>query len=110
MADTRVPPCRALLTPVRSVGWTGFLACGRRVVTRREETRRAPPDVLIIGYKMPDPLPRRAGDRPRRKGAEPAYVVSGAACVVSVLAAVLFLAGTGGRIVEADDRTGENLR
>lgn len=31
-----------------------------------------------------------------------------AACVVSVLAAVLFLAGTGSRIVEADDRTGKN--
>ncbi|OSP42806.1 hypothetical protein B7767_13610 [Streptomyces sp. 13-12-16] len=35
-------------------------------------------------------------------------VVSGAARVVSVLAAVLFTAGTGSRIVEADDRTGEN--
>lgn len=34
--------------------------------------------------------------------------VFGAACVVSVLAAALFLAGTGSRIVEADDRTGEN--
>lgn len=34
--------------------------------------------------------------------------VFGAARVVSVLAAVLFTAGTGGRIVEADDRTGEN--
>ncbi|MFD7684879.1 hypothetical protein [Streptomyces sp. NPDC059781] len=34
--------------------------------------------------------------------------VLGAARVVSVLAAVLFLAGTVSRIVEADDRTGEN--
>ncbi|MFI1417680.1 hypothetical protein ACH4VX_06755 [Streptomyces sp. NPDC020731] len=34
--------------------------------------------------------------------------VFGAACVVSVLAAVLFLAGTGSRIVEADDRTSRN--
>ncbi|MGW4025639.1 hypothetical protein [Streptomyces sp. NPDC005009] len=34
--------------------------------------------------------------------------VFGVACVVSVLSAVLFLAGTGSRIVEADDRTGEN--
>jgi hypothetical protein len=34
--------------------------------------------------------------------------VFGVACVVSVLAAVLFLAGTGSRIVKADDRTGES--
>ncbi|MFE2279577.1 hypothetical protein ACFXAE_20535 [Streptomyces sp. NPDC059454] len=34
--------------------------------------------------------------------------VFGAACVVSVLAAVLFLAGTGSRIVEAEDHAGKN--
>jgi len=36
--------------------------------------------------------------------------VFGMACVVAVLAAVLFLAGTISRMVRTDDRTGESSR
>ncbi|MET8115614.1 hypothetical protein ABZT29_24445 [Streptomyces prasinus] len=36
----------------------------RRVMTRREEMRQSPPDVLITNYKMLDLLLQRAEDRP----------------------------------------------
>lgn len=47
----------------------------RRVMTRREEMRQSPPDVLITNYKMLDLLLQRAEDRPLWEGADPAYVV-----------------------------------
>ncbi|MCT2590732.1 DEAD/DEAH box helicase [Streptomyces sp. N2-109] len=47
----------------------------RRVLTRREEMRISPPDVLVTNYKMLDLLLQRAEDRPLWEGAEPAYVV-----------------------------------
>ncbi|MEU7185246.1 DEAD/DEAH box helicase [Streptomyces sp. NPDC045369] len=47
----------------------------RRVMTRREEMRVAPPDVLITNYKMLDLLLQRGEDRGLWEGAEPAFVV-----------------------------------
>ncbi|MER7967463.1 DEAD/DEAH box helicase [Streptomyces sp. NPDC096080] len=47
----------------------------RRVMTRREEMRLSPPDVLITNYKMLDLLLQRGEDRTLWEGAEPAYVV-----------------------------------
>ncbi|MEU9914754.1 DEAD/DEAH box helicase [Streptomyces sp. NPDC051001] len=47
----------------------------RRVMTRREEMRLSPPDVLITNYKMLDLLLQRGEDRSLWEGAEPAYVV-----------------------------------
>ncbi|RDS67244.1 DEAD/DEAH box helicase [Streptomyces sp. M7] len=47
----------------------------RRVMTRREEMRLSPPDVLITNYKMLDLLLQRGEDRGLWEGAEPAYVV-----------------------------------
>lgn len=47
----------------------------RRVMTRREEMRQSPPDVLITNYKMLDLLLQRAEDRPLWEDADPAYVV-----------------------------------
>ncbi|MGK5639627.1 DEAD/DEAH box helicase [Streptomyces sp. URMC 126] len=47
----------------------------RRVMTRREEMRVSPPDVLITNYKMLDLLLQRGEDRSLWEGAEPAYVV-----------------------------------
>ncbi|MDG5804054.1 DEAD/DEAH box helicase [Streptomyces ossamyceticus] len=47
----------------------------RRVMTRREEMRLSPPDVLITNYKMLDLLLQRGEDRALWEGAEPAYVV-----------------------------------
>ncbi|MGW2293129.1 DEAD/DEAH box helicase [Streptomyces violaceorubidus] len=47
----------------------------RRVMTRREEMRVSPPDVLITNYKMLDLLLQRGEDRSLWDGAEPAYVV-----------------------------------
>jgi hypothetical protein len=47
----------------------------RRVMTRREEMRVSPPDVLITNYKMLDLLLQRGEDRTLWDGAEPAYVV-----------------------------------
>ncbi|WP_328506487.1 DEAD/DEAH box helicase [Streptomyces sp. NBC_00391] len=47
----------------------------RRVMTRREEMRQSPPDVLVTNYKMLDLLLQRAEDRPLWEGAEIAYVV-----------------------------------
>ncbi|MEU2346095.1 DEAD/DEAH box helicase [Streptomyces sp. NPDC013082] len=47
----------------------------RRVMTRREEMRVSPPDVLITNYKMLDLLLQRGEDRNLWEGAEPAYVV-----------------------------------
>ncbi|MER5359652.1 DEAD/DEAH box helicase [Streptomyces sp. NPDC002785] len=47
----------------------------RRVMTRREEMRRTPPDVLITNYKMLDLLLQRAEDRPLWEGADLTYVV-----------------------------------
>ncbi|MER5182658.1 DEAD/DEAH box helicase [Streptomyces sp. NPDC002896] len=47
----------------------------RRVMTRREEMRQSPPDVLITNYKMLDLLLQRAEDRSLWEGADVAYVV-----------------------------------
>ncbi|PWI08095.1 RNA helicase [Streptomyces sp. NWU339] len=47
----------------------------RRVLTRREEMRQSPPDVLITNYKMLDLLLQRGEDRPLWEDAEIAYVV-----------------------------------
>ncbi len=47
----------------------------RRVMTRREEMRQSPPDVLITNYKMLDLLLQRAEDRPLWERAAPACVV-----------------------------------
>ncbi|MFJ8190240.1 DEAD/DEAH box helicase [Streptomyces sp. NPDC096094] len=47
----------------------------RRVLTRREEMRVSPPDVLITNYKMLDLLLQRGEDRPLWQDAEIAYVV-----------------------------------
>ncbi|WP_413801404.1 DEAD/DEAH box helicase [Streptomyces iranensis] len=47
----------------------------RRVMTRREEMRTSPPDVLITNYKMLDLLLQRAEDRPLWERAAIAYVV-----------------------------------
>ncbi|MFI1069897.1 DEAD/DEAH box helicase [Streptomyces puniciscabiei] len=47
----------------------------RRVMTRREEMRISPPDVLITNYKMLDLLLQRGEDRPLWEGADIAYVV-----------------------------------
>ncbi|MFD3452885.1 DEAD/DEAH box helicase [Streptomyces sp. NPDC058691] len=47
----------------------------RRVMTRREEMRQSPPDVLITNYKMLDLLLQRAEDRSLWEGADPAHVV-----------------------------------
>ncbi|GLW48134.1 helicase [Streptomyces sp. NBRC 14336] len=47
----------------------------RRVMTRREEMRLTPPDVLITNYKMLDLLLQRGEDRTLWEGSEPAYVV-----------------------------------
>ncbi|MDT0442868.1 DEAD/DEAH box helicase [Streptomyces johnsoniae] len=47
----------------------------RRVMTRREEMRASPPDVLITNYKMLDLLLQRGADRSLWEGADPAYVV-----------------------------------
>src|SRR5205814_10335538 len=46
-----------------------------RVMTKRSEMRRTPPDVLITNYKMLDLLLQRADDLPLWEGAAPAYVV-----------------------------------
>ncbi|MFI8993821.1 DEAD/DEAH box helicase [Streptomyces sp. NPDC053542] len=47
----------------------------RRVMTRREEIRVSPPDVLITNYKMLDLLLQRGEDRVLWDGADIAYVV-----------------------------------
>ncbi|OEU96556.1 DEAD/DEAH box helicase [Streptomyces oceani] len=47
----------------------------RRVMTRREEMRLTPPDVLITNYKMLDLLLQRAEDRPLWADADLAHVV-----------------------------------
>ncbi|MFD6467181.1 DEAD/DEAH box helicase [Streptomyces goshikiensis] len=47
----------------------------RRVMTRREEMRVTPPDVLITNYKMLDLLLQRGEDRSLWEGADLAYVV-----------------------------------
>ncbi|WP_320777933.1 DEAD/DEAH box helicase [Streptomyces sp. CRN 30] len=47
----------------------------RRVLTRREEMRQSPPDVLVTNYKMLDLLLQRGEDRALWEGAEVAYVV-----------------------------------
>ncbi|MFJ9843661.1 DEAD/DEAH box helicase [Kitasatospora sp. NPDC101155] len=47
----------------------------RRVMTRREEMRVSPPDVLITNYKMLDLLLQRGEDRPLWEGAEITHVV-----------------------------------
>ncbi|MFJ9647473.1 DEAD/DEAH box helicase [Streptomyces sp. NPDC101206] len=47
----------------------------RRVMTRREEMRVSPPDVLITNYKMLDLLLQRGEDRSLWEGADLAYVV-----------------------------------
>ncbi|MFD8973670.1 DEAD/DEAH box helicase [Streptomyces sp. NPDC059593] len=47
----------------------------RRVMTRREEMRISPPDVLITNYKMLDLLLQRGEDRSLWEGADLAYVV-----------------------------------
>jgi len=46
-----------------------------RVMTKRSEIRRTPPDILITNYKMLDLLLQRAEDLPLWEGADPAYVV-----------------------------------
>lgn len=46
-----------------------------RVMVKRSEMRRTPPDILITNYKMLDLLLQRADDLPLWEGAEPAYVV-----------------------------------
>ncbi|MFD8864050.1 DEAD/DEAH box helicase [Streptomyces sp. NPDC059590] len=47
----------------------------RRVMTRREEMRASPPDVLITNYKMLDLLLQRGEDRSLWEGADLTYVV-----------------------------------
>ncbi|MGA5411669.1 DEAD/DEAH box helicase [Streptomyces lavendulocolor] len=47
----------------------------RRVMTRREEMRVSPPDVLITNYKMLDLLLQRGEDRSLWEGADLTYVV-----------------------------------
>jgi replicative superfamily II helicase len=47
----------------------------RRVMTRREDMRASPPDVLITNYKMLDLLLQRAEDRRLWDGADLAHVV-----------------------------------
>ncbi|WP_327332207.1 DEAD/DEAH box helicase [Streptomyces anulatus] len=47
----------------------------RRVMTRREEMRLTPPDVLITNYKMLDLLLQRGEDRPLWENADLTYVV-----------------------------------
>ncbi|MFI1488753.1 DEAD/DEAH box helicase [Streptomyces sp. NPDC020747] len=47
----------------------------RRVMTRREEMRQAPPDVLVTNYKMLDLLLQRGEDQPLWEGADIAHVV-----------------------------------
>ncbi|MFF2785310.1 DEAD/DEAH box helicase [Streptomyces sp. NPDC058049] len=47
----------------------------RRVMTRREEMRVTPPDVLITNYKMLDLLLQRGEDRSLWEGADLSYVV-----------------------------------
>lgn len=47
----------------------------RRVMTRREEMRLTPPDVLITNYKMLDLLLQRGEDRSLWEGADLAHVV-----------------------------------
>ncbi|MFE3861745.1 DEAD/DEAH box helicase [Streptomyces goshikiensis] len=47
----------------------------RRVMTRREEMRVTPPDVLITNYKMLDLLLQRGEDRPLWEDADLTYVV-----------------------------------
>ncbi|MEU7580583.1 DEAD/DEAH box helicase [Streptomyces sp. NPDC041068] len=47
----------------------------RRVLTRREEMRVSPPDVLITNYKMLDLLLQRGEDRPLWEGTDITYVV-----------------------------------
>ncbi|MEV7568630.1 DEAD/DEAH box helicase [Streptomyces tanashiensis] len=47
----------------------------RRVMTRREEMRMSPPDVLITNYKMLDLLLQRGEDLPLWQDAEITYVV-----------------------------------
>ncbi|MEU6555045.1 DEAD/DEAH box helicase [Streptomyces sp. NPDC046915] len=47
----------------------------RRVMTRREEMRASPPDVLVTNYKMLDLLLQRGEDRPLWEGADITYVV-----------------------------------
>ena len=47
----------------------------RRVLTRREDMRRTPPDILITNYKMLDLLLQRAEDRPLWQDSDLAYVV-----------------------------------
>ncbi|MBD0417913.1 DEAD/DEAH box helicase [Streptomyces sp. TRM S81-3] len=47
----------------------------QRVMTRREEMRAAPPDVLITNYKMLDLLLQRGEDRALWQGADVTYVV-----------------------------------
>ncbi|MEO3748400.1 DEAD/DEAH box helicase [Plantactinospora sp. B5E13] len=46
-----------------------------RVLTKRSEMRRNPPDILITNYKMLDLLLQRADDLPLWENAAPAYVV-----------------------------------
>ncbi|MER6590364.1 DEAD/DEAH box helicase [Micromonospora purpureochromogenes] len=46
-----------------------------RVMVKRSEMRRTPPDILITNYKMLDLLLQRADDLPLWEGAEPTYVV-----------------------------------
>ncbi|GAA2288625.1 DEAD/DEAH box helicase [Streptomyces kunmingensis] len=47
----------------------------RRVMTRREEMRISPPDVLVTNYKMLDLLLQRGEDQPLWQDADIAYVV-----------------------------------
>ncbi|MET9398446.1 DEAD/DEAH box helicase [Kitasatospora sp. NPDC002965] len=47
----------------------------RRVMTRREDMRRTPPDILITNYKMLDLLLQRAEDRPLWVDSDLAFVV-----------------------------------
>ncbi|WP_328496996.1 DEAD/DEAH box helicase [Streptomyces sp. NBC_00414] len=47
----------------------------RRVMTRREEMRISPPDVLVTNYKMLDLLLQRGEDQPLWQGADIAHVV-----------------------------------
>ncbi|MEB8339440.1 DEAD/DEAH box helicase [Streptomyces endophyticus] len=47
----------------------------RRVMTRREEMRVSPPDILVTNYKMLDLLLQRGEDQPLWQGADIAYVV-----------------------------------
>ncbi|MFJ3627529.1 DEAD/DEAH box helicase [Streptomyces albidoflavus] len=47
----------------------------RRVMTRREQMRQSPPDVLVTNYKMLDLLLQRAEDRPLWEDADITFVV-----------------------------------